>query len=182
MDVVPPTVSDVSKFAIELTLKNTGDKDLSVVRDPSGPLFEGLAIDAWDFELAGGAKKKVRATPAKDKTKDKDKVKDKSGKDKDKDGKDKDKGKPEVLPANTKEPEFIGAYVAWTIDSYLSKTTPALGGKDSKDGKKDEKADKDAKKEKRAAEKANKKMISLKKGASTKITYQGAYATWSFER
>ena len=177
MIIVPPTVSDVSKFAIELTLKNTGDKDLSVVRDPSGPLFEGLAIDAWDFELAGGAKKKVRATPAKDKTKDKDgkdKDKDKSGKDKDKDGKDKDKGKPEVLPANTKEPEFIGAYVAWTIDSYLSKTTPALGGKDSKDGKKDEKAEK----EKRAAEKASKKMISLKKGASTKITYQGAwYAT-----
>ena len=52
---VPKTVTNVGKFAIELKLTNTGSKTLHVVKDPSGPLFDKLPVNAWLWE--GGVTK-----------------------------------------------------------------------------------------------------------------------------
>lgn len=47
---VPESITDIRSFAIELTLENTSDQDYDVVKDPSGPLFDGLPINAWTWE------------------------------------------------------------------------------------------------------------------------------------
>lgn len=47
---VPSSVDDVSDFTVTGTLKSDSTKDIKVVTDPSGILFDYFAADALDFK------------------------------------------------------------------------------------------------------------------------------------
>lgn len=51
----PGNTTDVAKFELTLVLTNDGQHDISIVRDPAGPLFD-LPTDAWKWEQQDSAK------------------------------------------------------------------------------------------------------------------------------